>query len=48
MKPVAEDRPDRFRTYLSRQPEHVEIAGAMGLGEWDETKIGLRKIRLSA
>jgi uncharacterized protein (DUF362 family) len=46
MKPVAEDRPDKFSTFLSRQPEHVEIAGAMGLGEWDETKIKLKKVSL--
>ena len=46
MKPIAEDRPDRVSTFLSRQPEHVEIAGAMGLGEWDEAKIDLRRIKL--
>jgi uncharacterized protein (DUF362 family) len=46
MKPVAEDRPDQFSTFLSRQPEHVEIAGALGLGEWDEKKIDLRRISL--
>ncbi len=48
MKPVAEDRPDEFSTFLSRQPEHVEIAGAMGLGEWDESKIDLRRTNLRA
>ena len=47
MKRIAEDRPDKFSTFLSRQPEHVEIAGAMGLGEWDQKKIDLRKIDLS-
>ena len=46
MKPVAEDRPDKFSTFLSRQPEHVEIAGGLGLGEWNEAKIDLRRIRL--
>jgi hypothetical protein len=46
MKPVAVDPPDQFSTFLHRQPEHVEIAGAMGLGEWDEKKIDLRRIRL--
>jgi uncharacterized protein (DUF362 family) len=46
MKPVAEDRPDKFSTFLSRQPEHVEIAGAMGLGEWDLAKINLQRITL--
>lgn len=38
-KPIAEDKPDRFSTFLHRQPEHVEIAGAMGLGVWEEHKI---------
>jgi uncharacterized protein (DUF362 family) len=42
------DRPDQFSTYLQRQPEHVEIAGAMGLGEWDRAKIDLKKISLKA
>ncbi len=46
MKPIAEDRPDKFSTFLSRQPEHVEIAGAMGLGEWDEKKIDVSRIKL--
>ncbi len=46
MKPIAEDRADQFSTYLNRQPEHVEIAGALGLGEWNESKIDLRKFVL--
>jgi uncharacterized protein (DUF362 family) len=46
MKQIAEDRPDKFSTFLSRQPEHVEIAGALGLGEWDEKKIEVRKISM--
>ena len=47
MKPVALDRPDKFSTFVSRQPEHVEIAGAMGLGEWEREKIDLKRIQLS-
>ncbi len=47
MKPIAEDRPDRFSTFLSRQPEHVEIAGALGLGEWDESKVTRRQFTLA-
>ena len=46
MKPIAEDAPDKVSTFLRRQPEHVEIAGALGLGEWDESKIDLRAVRL--
>jgi uncharacterized protein (DUF362 family) len=46
MRTIAEDRPDKFSTFLSRQPEHVEIAGALGLGEWDEKKIDVRRVKL--
>ena len=47
MKAVAESRPDgKNDTFLSRQPEHIELAGALGLGEFDEAKIDLRKIQL--
>ena len=42
MKPIAEAKPDEFSTFLNRQPEHVEIAGALGLGIWDERRIDLR------
>jgi uncharacterized protein (DUF362 family) len=45
-KPLLEDLPDRFSTFVRRQPEHVDIAGAMGLGEADEKKIDLRRITL--
>ncbi len=48
MKRLVEDTPDQFSHFVHRQPEHVEIAGAMGLGEWDLKKIDLRRIRLSA
>lgn len=47
MKRIADDKPDKFSTFLNRQPEHIEIAGALGLGEWDEKKIDLRRINLS-
>jgi uncharacterized protein (DUF362 family) len=46
MKTIAEDRPDKYSTFWNRQPEHVEIAGAMGLGEWNEAKIDSRRIKL--
>jgi len=32
--------------FVHRQPEHVEIAGALGLGVWDRKKIDLRKVQL--
>jgi len=46
MKTIADDRPDKYSTFWNRQPEHVEIAGAMGLGEWNESKIDSRRIKL--
>jgi uncharacterized protein (DUF362 family) len=46
MKKLVEDPPDKFSTFVHRQPEHVEIAGAMGLGEWNRDKIDLRKLRI--
>jgi uncharacterized protein (DUF362 family) len=45
-KPLAEELPDEFSTFLRKQPEHVEIAGALGLGEWNRNKIDLRAIAL--
>jgi uncharacterized protein (DUF362 family) len=46
LKPVGEAAPDQFDQWLHKQPEHIAVAGAMGLGESDEKKIDLRKIRL--
>ncbi|MBM3727335.1 MAG: DUF362 domain-containing protein [Acidobacteria bacterium] len=45
-KVLAEDRPDEFSTFLNRQTEHVELAGALGLGEFDMKKIDFRKLSL--
>jgi len=44
MKRLVDDKPDQFSHFVHRQPEHIEIAGALGLGEWDEKKIDLRRI----
>jgi uncharacterized protein (DUF362 family) len=41
MKTIASDYPDSFSTFVRRQPEHIEIAGALGLGEWDDKRIQL-------
>ena len=46
MKKLVEDLPDRVSTFIHRQPEHIEIAGALGLGEWDREKIDLRAIHV--
>jgi hypothetical protein len=48
MAKVAEAKPDRFSTFLNRQPEHVELAGALGLGVFEEGKIDLRRVPLNA
>ncbi|HXJ94480.1 MAG TPA: DUF362 domain-containing protein [Terriglobia bacterium] len=45
-KKLVEDTPDQFSTFVHRQPEHVEIAGALGLGEWDRAKIDLREVKV--
>ncbi len=46
MKATIDDTPDKFDTFVHKQPEHIELAGAFGLGEFDEKKIDLRKIRI--
>jgi uncharacterized protein (DUF362 family) len=47
LKPVAQNEPDKYNGRRNRQPEHIEIAGAMGLGIWDWDKIDLRKKSLT-
>lgn len=47
-KKLVEDTPDQFSTFTHRQPEHVEIAGALGLGVWNWNKIQYRHVRLDA
>ena len=47
MATIAEAKPDQHSTFLRRQPEHVEIAGALGLGEWDENKIEIKRFELA-
>jgi len=46
MKPTSEAPPDELDHFNHKQPEHIELAGAAGLGEFDEKKISLRKIRI--
>jgi uncharacterized protein DUF362 len=48
MKPIAEAAPDEFSTFLHCQPEHVEIAGALGLGVFQESKMDVRRLALKA
>ncbi len=44
---LADELPDQFSTFVRKQPEHVELAGALGLGEWEWSKIQLRQVALS-
>jgi uncharacterized protein (DUF362 family) len=46
LKPIAEAERDQDSNFVRMQPEHVEIAGALGLGVSDHKKIDLRAIRL--
>jgi uncharacterized protein (DUF362 family) len=41
---LADELPDQFSTFVRKQPEHVELAGALGLGEWEWSKIDLRRL----
>ncbi len=46
MAPVALSKPDSDSHFLNCQVEHIEIAGQLGLGVFDDKKIDLRRIRL--
>jgi hypothetical protein len=46
MLPVADSKPDSDSTFLNCQVEHIEIAGALGLGEFDDEKIDRRRVNL--
>jgi uncharacterized protein (DUF362 family) len=46
MKPLAESLKDPFSGFVRMQPEHVDIAGALGLGTADRKKIDLREFSL--
>ncbi len=44
MKPLAEAPKDEFSGFVRMQPEHVDIAGALGLGVADRDKIDLKEL----
>jgi uncharacterized protein (DUF362 family) len=46
MKPLSEAPKDDFSGFVRMQPEHVDIAGALGLGIADRAKIELREINI--
>jgi hypothetical protein len=47
MAPVALSKPDQFSTFLNCQVEHIEFAGALGLGEFDDAKIDVKRVSLA-
>jgi uncharacterized protein (DUF362 family) len=47
MLPIAPAKPDKDSTFLNMQVEHIEIAGVLGLGIFDDKKIDVRRFRLS-
>jgi hypothetical protein len=46
MKPLAEAPRDEFSGFVRMQPEHVDIAGALGLGIADRKKIDIREFKV--
>lgn len=48
LKRIVEAPPDKVSTFVHGQPEHIEIAGALGLGVFDRRKIDLRRVALKA
>lgn len=48
LKPIVQATPDKFSTFVHGQPEHIELAGALGLGVFDRKKIDLRRRMLTA
>lgn len=47
MAPIASSKPDKDSGYLNCQVEHIEIAGMMGLGVFDDSKINVQRIKLA-
>jgi hypothetical protein len=46
MTPIALSKPDAKSTFLNCQVEHIEIAGSLGLGEFDDARIDHRRVQL--
>jgi hypothetical protein len=47
MASIALSKPDSASTYLNCQVEHIEIAGQLGLGVFDDKKIDVKRFGLS-
>jgi hypothetical protein len=46
MAPIVYAKPDRDSTYVHGQVEHIEIASALGLGEFDDKKIQVKRFEI--
>jgi hypothetical protein len=44
--PIAVSKPDEASHFLNCQIEHIEIAGSLGLGVFDDEKIQVKKFAL--
>jgi len=46
MQPIALSKPDNDSHFLNCQVEHIEIAGNLGLGVFDDEKIRVKRVSL--
>jgi hypothetical protein len=46
LAPIAVSKPDQYSHLLNCQVEHIELAGALGLGEFDDARIDVRPFAL--
>jgi hypothetical protein len=47
MAPIALSKPDQYSVFLNCQVEHIEFAGSLGLGEFDDAKIDVKRVKLA-
>lgn len=47
MAPIALSKPDADSHFLNCQVEHIELAGSLGLGKFDDRDINIRPIKLA-
>jgi uncharacterized protein (DUF362 family) len=47
MAPIALSKPDNVSHFLNCQVEHIEIAGMLGLGEFEDKKIQFSRVQLA-
>ena len=48
LPPVAESKANKFNRFSFPQVEHLELAGNLGLGEFDDGMIGVKRFELKA